>query len=387
MFSTIGVICLSSISLLSFLYFNLTLTYPLSFNELIILDTLSCVTLTIFAIYLLLAKQLLVSSLKYKIIDSIIFSLSDKSSFSKISAGIHRPFNFCISYPPFVWFLFVPDFTTYETAYDTFFNLYGYKLVKEYVPYSYNQNGDYIDDIKFREIIKDIYDVGNDRFIEWQDNFRKCVDFVYNLNGNEELKDEENRLTIFIAYTIKDNDFYTYSQDIEIVTDNYINIHHNNSSKTLKELIKRINDKDSKLELHNVYTSTKLTSICFAVLDQIVRHDNLQIKTCLNCGRYFIPSYRQSEIYCDLVNIDNLPTCKEKGAGEQWKKNLESNKSYALYRRIYRQKFMIAQRKKNDKNIQKEFNQWKKDAKEIMNKLKKEKLSEDEVYNWLIENK
>lgn len=279
------------------------------------------------------------------------------------------------------------DFTTYETAYDTFFNLYGYELVKEYVPYSYNQNGDYIDDIKFREIIKDVFDTASDLFIEWQDNFRKCVDFIYNLNGNDELKDEENKLTRFIAYTIKNNDFYTYSQDIEIITDNYIDIHHHNCSNTLKELIERINNKDSKLELHNVYTSTKLTSICFAVLDQIVRHDNLQIKTCLNCGRYFIPSYRQSEIYCDLLNIDNSPTCKEKGAGEQWKKNLESNKSYALYRRIYRQKFMIAQRNKDDKNIQKEFNQWKKDAKDIMNKLKKEKLSEDEVYNWLIKNK
>ena len=37
--------------------------YSLTFNELIILDTLSGVTFTIFAIYSLLAKQLPVSSL------------------------------------------------------------------------------------------------------------------------------------------------------------------------------------------------------------------------------------------------------------------------------------------------------------------------------------
>ena len=117
MFSTIGVICLSSISLLSVLYFNLTLTYPLSFNELIILDTLSCVTLTIFAIYLLLAKQLLVSSLKYKIIDSIIFSLSDKSLFYKISAGILSPFNFCIAYPPFFFIHTTFDFVAFKIVF------------------------------------------------------------------------------------------------------------------------------------------------------------------------------------------------------------------------------------------------------------------------------
>ena len=148
-----------------------------------------------------------------------------------------------------------------------------------------------------------------------------------------------------------------------------------------------INNKNQELELHNVYTSSNLTSICFMVLDQIVRHENLQIKTCLNCGRYFIPTYRQSEIYCDLANVDKSPTCKEKGAGEQYRKNLENNKVQALYRRIYQQKFMTAYRNRESKDIQKDFSQWKKEAKDKINKAKKGKLSEDEVYNWLVQNK
>lgn len=48
---------------------------------------------------------------------------------------------------------------------------------------------------------------------------------------------------------------------------------------------------------------------------------------------------------------------------------------------------MIAQRNKDSKTIQKDFDKWKKDAKEQMNKLKKGKLTEDKVYNWLVENK
>ena len=258
------------------------------------------------------------------------------------------------------------DFTNYETTYNTFF---------------------YITDVQLKKIIKDIFENGSDRFIEWQDNFRKCVDFVYNLNGNEDLKDEENKLAKFVPYTIKDSEFYTYSQDIEVITDNYINIHNYNHNETITELIKKINNKDSKLELHNVYTSTKLTSMCFAILNQVIRHENLQIKTCLNCGRYFIPNYRQNEIYCDLANVDQSPSCKEKGANEQYKKNLENNQTQALYRRIYRQKFMIAQRNKESKTIQKDFEQWKKEAKDKINKMKKNKLTEDEVYKWLVENK
>ena len=52
--------------------------------------------------------------------------------------------------------------------------------------YSYTKNDKFIDDVEFKRIIKDIYDTGSDKFIEWQENFRKCVDFAYNLNENEE---------------------------------------------------------------------------------------------------------------------------------------------------------------------------------------------------------
>ena len=48
---------------------------------------------------------------------------------------------------------------------------------------------------------------------------------------------------------------------------------------------------------------------------------------------------------------------------------------------------MIAQRNKDSKTIQKEFEQWKKEAKDKVNKMKKNKLAEDEVHEWLVENK
>ena len=48
---------------------------------------------------------------------------------------------------------------------------------------------------------------------------------------------------------------------------------------------------------------------------------------------------------------------------------------------------MIAQRNKDVKVIQKDFEKWKKDAKDRVNKLKHGVLTEDEVYEWLINNK
>ena len=48
---------------------------------------------------------------------------------------------------------------------------------------------------------------------------------------------------------------------------------------------------------------------------------------------------------------------------------------------------MIAQRNKDSKDIQKEFDKWKKETKEKINQMKKRKLTEDVVYKWLVENK
>lgn len=146
--------------------------------------------------------------------------------------------------------------------------------------------------------MKRIYEDSLDKLLEVQDNYRKCVDFIYNLNGNQELIDNSPNAK-FIAYFIK-SDIYTYSQDIEIILDTYIKKHHEYSSETLESLVKKVENKHTNLNLTNVYTSPNLSSICFVVLQQLVNTENLIIKTCQNCGRYFIPTHRQNEIYCNL---------------------------------------------------------------------------------------
>lgn len=266
------------------------------------------------------------------------------------------------------------------------FYAYGFELIKEYTPYIYSKTDEYITDVEFMKMLEDIYNTSLDDLLEWQDNFKKCVDFVYNLNGNEELK-EHNTYSKFVAYTIKHNELYTYSQDVEVILDNYINIHNHHHNESLEHLIKGVEDKNPNLELHNVYTSTKLRSICFTVLDQLVRQENLQIKTCQICGRYFIPTFRQNEIYCDLKNVDGSSTCRDKGASETYKKSLESNPALLLYRRTYQQKVMTVYRNKENKQLKKDFDKWKKEAQEKIKLFKKGKLDEDTLYNWMIENK
>ena len=61
--------------------------------------------------------------------------------------------------------------------------------------------------------------------------------------------------------------------------------------------------------------------------------------------------------------------------------------AYTEYRKTYQQKFGIVNKNKDDKKLKAEFETWKKQAKEKIAKLKHGELAEDEVYEWLQENK
>ena len=57
------------------------------------------------------------------------------------------------------------------------------------------------------------------------------------------------------------------------------------------------------------------------------------------------------------------------------------------YRRTYQQKFMQVRKDKENEKLVKEFENWKKQVKEKINQMKKGKLTENEVYKWIIDNK
>ena len=136
----------------------------------------------------------------------------------------------------------------------------------------------------------------------------------------------------------------------------------------------------------NVYTSEKLSNIVFVVLEQFVKNSSLPIKQCQHCNRYFIPKIRQDEIYCDLPNEDGK-SCREKGAKQTYKQNLEKIPALLEYRKAYQKKFMEVARNNNNKQLKKDFDSWKKIAQGKIKDYKQGKVTEDELYKWMIENK
>ena len=277
------------------------------------------------------------------------------------------------------------DFSSFDSAYDTFFYLYGFELLKEYVP-DKELEKTYSSEDALVKIMKRVYEDSLEELIEVQHNFKEFVDFIYNLNGNRKLKESKIN-SKFVSFLIThQNDVYTYSSDIEVILDTYSNKHEEYYKYSLEELTKQLDENDALIKMTNVYTSEKLSNIAFVVLEQIVKNYNLPIKTCQYCGRYFIPSIRQDELYCDLPNRDGK-SCREKGAKQTYRKNLEKIPALLEYRKAYQKKFMEVARSDNDKKLKKDFDTWKKLAQSKIRDYKQGKVTEDELYKWMMENK
>ena len=153
-----------------------------------------------------------------------------------------------------------------------------------------------------------------------------------------------------------------------------------------EKLLNSLKDNSMFVSMIDTHQSNDLSSICYAVLEELVKTANYPIKKCQNCGMYFIPSSRLDEIYCDYPKA-NGKTCRAQGAVQAYNERLKQNKALAEYRRLYQLKSMAVGRNKDNKQLKKDFDEWKKYAKVQVNKLKHGLLTEDEVYEWLLNNK
>ena len=87
--------------------------------------------------------------------------------------------------------------------------------------------------------------------------------------------------------------------------------------------------------MSDTHKSNDLSSICYAILEELSKTTNKPIKKCQNCWRYFIPNSRLDEIYCDYPK-ENGKTCRKIGAFQSYTERLKQNKAMGEYRRTYK---------------------------------------------------
>ncbi len=217
-----------------------------------------------------------------------------------------------------------------------------------------------------------------------QKNFKGAINFLYNLNGNDEYKNNTTQ-SKFIASIIKrKTNLYKYINNTNIINYTYSDKAEDYKNSSFDTVLSDLSYDISMLKVSNIYTSNELGDILFIILSQLIQNND-QIRTCQNCGRYFIPN-KLNEIYCDFLHKDGT-TCRNKGAGQTYKKNLENIPGLLEYRRTYNKKFNAVSRNKQDKKLKEDFEKWKKSAQVEIKKFKQNIITAEELYDWMIKNK
>lgn len=279
------------------------------------------------------------------------------------------------------------DLSTYETAYKDFFYAYGFEILKDIdEDYKFELKGKYRDDETYLKETKKIYENLKEQLIYIQEQITDAVNYIYNINEIEELKPFTHSQRYAVYLIKRKGKLYSYIKNDEVIQDNYSNKYEELGNSSDIDLLKKLKEEGMLISMVNTHKSNDISSICYAILEELSKTDNYPIKKCQNCGMYFIPNSRLDEIYCDYPK-ENGKTCREQGAILSYNKRLQEKSGYTEYRKTYQQKFGIVNKNKNDKKLKKEFEVWKKQAKEKITKLKHGELTEDEVYKWLQQNK
>ena len=272
-------------------------------------------------------------------------------------------------------------FDTFHRAYRDFFHAYSLDLIDN----NHKLKLEYENENDFKKTAESIFSKSQPLLIPLQAKFRNCIDYIYNLNGNEDDKEFEPYIK-FQVYSLKYN-MNNYTKNTEVVFNSLSIFKNDFITVKLDELNQNINNGKINLQDGVKYKSEYLSNICFTVLNELISN-NITIKTCKNCGRYFIPVNRHAEVYCDLPKTNGEKLCRELGARATYTKNIQEVEGLLTYRRTYQKRLMELSRNPNATEEEKEsFNVWKKSAQAKIKDFKSGKIDETTLNTWMQENK
>lgn len=150
------------------------------------------------------------------------------------------------------------------------------------------------------------------------------------------------------------------------------------SEDSIKKMFDMYESDKSNSSFFYSYEYTSLLDLCIASL-QCIFNEGYIIRKCENCGKYFIPTTRSDEIYCDNVFKGNR-TCKQIG----YEQKINSDEFMKAYRTAYKTKNAFKNRNKlNNTHAEENFEKWVIQAKEKLKYAQSGSISLDEFKQWL----
>jgi len=130
------------------------------------------------------------------------------------------------------------------------------------------------------------------------------------------------------------------------------------------------------VELYEVDTIKDLLRFEFV---KMIEQD-IFIKKCKNCERFFIPKRRADAEYCDRIYGDSQRRCSEIGATLRYERKVAGNPILEAYSKAYKR---FNSRTRAKKMTQVEFLAWSEQARKLRDECMAGTLSFDEFAEWL----
>ena len=247
-----------------------------------------------------------------------------------------------------------------------------------------------------------IYDNEKEFLIHMQKLFRDFVDYVFNNNKKTRLANLSNSQRFYIFEHINPE---IQNLSKEYICDYNLDFKFKNFDFTnalLKEIINKnpnplsdenflintleYNDPFGRNTIPSSYNfqTNSLYTYFYIILYHIVINDKDYIKKCQVCGNYFF-SDKNTTLYCN-GKYNKKMTCKEYGIKTSQKRKEEEEPVYKKYRQIYAKKAMMVKRNPDIEYYKKNYEKWKKEAKQFISDIKVGKKTYEEFDNWLDKN-
>lgn len=271
----------------------------------------------------------------------------------------------------FVWF------TKFFTSYIKYFEKSDIDNLKIDNTYSYSE----IENLGkkyFKLIKKDA--------IKVQKIYSEFVDYIFNKHPLENSRAMTNKIRFYIYYTSHFKTLKQYVTNFQI--DNAFNY------KIFPEYLENSEEKlldffTTGQHFADVYAETNATSssvytILYITLFKFVEEDKNIIKKCKNCGKYFITDNPRIN-YCNNL-FKEKQTCRDIGNQIAQRIKQENEIVYGKYRKIYAKKAMLVKRNPDIEVYKKDYENWKKKAKEFMDAIRSETKTYEDFDKWLETN-
>ena len=244
----------------------------------------------------------------------------------------------------------------------------------------------YYNENEYEEMIKNIITKVAPKLEKYKKYFIDDIKYIYNLNDLEELRDLSPAQRLYILRDSKKESAVLKlydSKDLKLDFNNFGNFTNFSITK-----------EDDSQEIAKYTDNDKLTAYCFRCnniiqsfiveLLELATIDNIEIKKCKNCGKYFVPDNRSDEIYCSNI-YENGKTCKEVGHFRTQQRLMKEDDDLRIYRNVYQKLLLRTRRNPDNSQYENKFRQFKEKNVELREKINNGEITQEEYMKWLNE--